>query len=72
MEKSYFGEQADRCRRLARGSTDPVLQVSLRRLADEYQMKADELAAQIDHDNPQATEARLVALLAGVFRPRVT
>jgi hypothetical protein len=52
MEQSYFREQADRCRRLARHSTDPVLQVSLRRLADDYQMKADELAAQIDHDNP--------------------
>ena len=31
-------------------------------LADNYQMKADELAAQIDQD-----KARLVALLAGVF-----
>jgi hypothetical protein len=67
MEQSYFREQADRCRRLARDSTDLVLQVSLRRLADDYQMKADELAAQIDHD-----KARLVALLAGVFRPGVT
>jgi hypothetical protein len=36
-------EQADRCRHLARDSTDPVLKVSLRRLADEYQMRADEL-----------------------------
>ena len=43
MEQSYFREQADRCRRLAHDSTDPVLQVSLRRLADEYQMRADEL-----------------------------
>jgi hypothetical protein len=43
MEQSYFREEADRCRRLARDSTDPVLQVSLRRLADDYQMKADEL-----------------------------
>jgi hypothetical protein len=42
MEQSYFREQADRCRRLAR---DSILQVSLRRLADDYQMKADELAA---------------------------
>jgi hypothetical protein len=31
MEQSYFSEQADRCRRLARHSTDPVLQVSLRK-----------------------------------------
>jgi len=43
LEQSYFREQADRCRRLGRDSTDPVLRVSLRRLADEYQMKADEL-----------------------------
>ena len=27
------------------------------------------LADQIDHDNSQATEARLVALFAGLFRP---
>jgi hypothetical protein len=43
VEQSYFRDQADRCRRLARDSTDPVLQVSLRRLADEYQMRADEI-----------------------------
>ncbi len=43
MDQSHFREQADRCRRLARDSTDPVLQSSLRRLADDYQMKADEL-----------------------------
>ena len=43
MDQSYLREQADRCRRLARDSTDPVLQASLRRMADDYQMKADEL-----------------------------
>jgi hypothetical protein len=43
MDQSYFREQADRCRRLARDSTDTVLKVSLRKLADEYQMRADEL-----------------------------
>jgi len=43
MDQSYFREQADRCRRLARDSTDTVLKVSLRRLADEYPMRADEL-----------------------------
>jgi hypothetical protein len=43
MEQSYFRKQADKCRHLARDSTDPVLKVSLRRLADDYQMKADEL-----------------------------
>lgn len=46
MVKSYFREQADRCRRLARQSTDIALQVKLRRLADDYQMRADEL----EHD----------------------
>jgi hypothetical protein len=43
MDQPYFREQADRCRRLARDSTDPVLKASLRKLADDYQMKADEL-----------------------------
>ena len=43
MDQTYFREQADRCRRLARDSTDTVLKVSLRRLADEHQMRADEL-----------------------------
>jgi hypothetical protein len=43
MDQSYFREQADRCRRLARDSTDTVLKVCLRKLADEYQMRADEL-----------------------------
>ena len=43
MEQSFFREEADRCRRLARDSADPVLRVNLRRLADDYQMKADEI-----------------------------
>jgi hypothetical protein len=43
MDQSYFREQADRYRRLPHNSSDPVLQVSLRRPADDYQMKADEL-----------------------------
>ena len=43
MDQSFLREQADRARRLAHDSTDPVLQASLRRLADEYQMRADEL-----------------------------
>jgi hypothetical protein len=46
MDQSYFREQADRCRRLARESGDFALQVRLRRLADDYQMYADE----IEHD----------------------
>jgi hypothetical protein len=43
MDQTFFREQADKCRRLARDSTDPALQVSLRRMADEYQTIADEL-----------------------------
>jgi hypothetical protein len=43
MDQTFFREQADRCRRLARDSSDPALQVSLRRMADEYQTIADEL-----------------------------
>jgi hypothetical protein len=35
--------RADRCRRLASDSTDRVLQLTLCMLADDYQMKADEL-----------------------------
>jgi hypothetical protein len=45
-DQSYFREQADRCRRLARDCADLALQVRLRRLADDYQMRADE----IEHD----------------------
>jgi hypothetical protein len=42
-DQSYLREQADRCRRLARDSLDIDLQISLRRLADQYQLRADEL-----------------------------
>ena len=43
METSlYLREQAERARRLARDSTDYSLQISLRRLADEYDTRADE------------------------------
>jgi hypothetical protein len=54
MDQSYFRKQADRCRRLARDSTVPVLQVTLRRLADEYQMIADELEDEEVSTNPVA------------------
>jgi hypothetical protein len=43
MEASRYREQADRCRRLARDSTDPILKIRLLKLADEYAMRADEL-----------------------------
>lgn len=36
----YLREQAERCRRLARDSTDPNLRDSLMRLADEYAARA--------------------------------
>jgi hypothetical protein len=36
----HFREQAERCRRLARDSIDPVLRDSLFRLADEYAARA--------------------------------
>ncbi len=36
----HLHEQAERCRRLARDSTDPVLRHSLFKLADEYAARA--------------------------------
>jgi hypothetical protein len=36
----HLREQAERCRRLARDSTDPVLRDSLFKLADEYAARA--------------------------------
>jgi hypothetical protein len=43
----YLREQAERCRRLARGSTDSVTQEGLFKLAAEYEAQAD---AQDDAD----------------------
>jgi hypothetical protein len=43
----YLREQAERCRRLARGASDPVTQERLFKLAAEYQAQAD---AQNDAD----------------------
>jgi hypothetical protein len=37
----YLLEQAERCRRLARDSTDPALRDSLLKLADEYTAQAN-------------------------------
>ncbi len=42
-DQSYLREQADRFRRLARDSLDLNLKINLRRLADQYQLRADEL-----------------------------
>jgi hypothetical protein len=36
----HLREQAERCRRLARDSTDPSLRDSLMKLADEYATRA--------------------------------
>ena len=36
----HLREQAERCRRLAHDSTDPVLRDSLLKLADEYAARA--------------------------------
>jgi hypothetical protein len=43
----YFREQADRCRRLGRGTNDSVTQERLFKLAAEYEAQAD---AQDDAD----------------------
>jgi hypothetical protein len=37
----YFREQAERCRRLARDSTDPRVREGFLNLAEEYTAKAD-------------------------------
>lgn len=42
-DQSYLRKEADRCRRLARDSLDLHLKTSLRRLADQFQLRADEL-----------------------------
>ncbi|SDS84788.1 hypothetical protein [Bradyrhizobium canariense] len=43
MDESDFRQQADRCRRRARDSSDPDLRVALFRMGDELQMMADEI-----------------------------
>jgi len=45
----YLLEQAERCRRLARDSTDPVLRDSLFKLAEEYAARA---SAEENEDTP--------------------
>jgi hypothetical protein len=41
VQPFYSREQADRCRRLARGANDLVTQERLLKLADEYDAQAD-------------------------------
>ena len=50
----YLLEQAERCRRLARESTDPSVRDSLFMLADEYTAKAN---AQEQDDEPAVWQA---------------
>jgi hypothetical protein len=57
---------ATECKVLASSSDIPT-QRSLEQLVMALNWEA--LADQIDHDNAQATEARLVALFTGLFRP---
>jgi hypothetical protein len=51
-----LSEQAERCRRLARDSTDPRLRDTLMRLADEYTARAS--ADEPDAANDDAADAR--------------
>jgi hypothetical protein len=51
----YLREQAERCRRLARDSTDPALHDSLLKLAEEYTARAN---AQ-EHDDTTVWQAAL-------------
>ena len=45
----YLREQAERCRRLAHDSTDPVLRDSLLKLAEDYASRA---SAEENEDTP--------------------
>jgi hypothetical protein len=58
----YLREQAERCRRLARDSTDPSLRDSLVQLADEYAARASgqesEEASDDSKDNRTVWQAR--------------
>ncbi len=47
----YLREQADRCRRLARGTSDTLTQERLFKLAAEYEAQAD-ARHEADEDTP--------------------
>jgi hypothetical protein len=53
----YLLEQAERCRRLARDSTDPVLRDSLLKLADEYAARAGDLENASEYDEVTVWQA---------------
>jgi hypothetical protein len=58
MAQSFdLREQAERCRRLARDSTDPSLRDSLLRLADEYAARA---SAQESDDANEGADDRAI------------
>ena len=54
----YLLEQVERCRRLARDSTDPVLRDSLLRLADEYAARAGDVqhAGEVENGSADASD----------------
>lgn len=54
-------ERSERCRRLSHDSSDPKMQINLRKLGDDYATRADEIehdqiAKEIDQD--EASSAR--------------
>jgi hypothetical protein len=53
----YLREQAERCRRLARDSTDPALRDGVARLADEYAARAGDLENASENDDATAWQA---------------
>jgi hypothetical protein len=53
----YLLEQIERCRRLARDSTDPVLRDSLLRLADEYAARAGDRENASEDDDATVWQA---------------
>jgi hypothetical protein len=69
----YLREQAERCRRLARDSTDPSLRDSLLKLAEDYTAKAD---AQEQNDETAVRQSnsddQAVACLAFISTARST
>jgi hypothetical protein len=53
-DSSYLRDKADQARRLARDSTDPMLQKSLTELALEYSVRAAAIEAQALGEDPEA------------------
>ncbi len=53
----YFREQAERCRRLARDSTDPAWRDGVVRLADECAARAGDLKNASENDDATAWQA---------------